>query len=413
VSAYTGKLACLTCGHVVEPGAPWSGCPACAGRGVHSNVLPVYALEPAGGLPTHAAEPGIFRYRELLPIAASTRPVSLHEGSTPLLASPRLAAEVGVGTLAFKDETRNPTWSYKDRLAAVAVTRATEVGAGTVALATTGNHGAAAAAYAAAAGLRCVVLTLASVPRTMKILMQSYGANVVALERGPDRWELLAQAVRAWGWMPLSGFLDPPIGSNPFGVDGYKTIAYELHDQLGGVPDAVVVPTAYGDGLAGIERGFRDLVALGVTREVPRMIAVDPFGAYEHALASAGDGPVRVAVRPTVAFSIGTPIATLQGLAAIRATGGTAVGQPDDRVTAHAQRRIAETAGLFLEASSALCLPAVAELVRRGDLDADDRVVCIATSSGLKDVDAATTAGVPLIRPTLPDLARALAGTPG
>jgi threonine synthase len=410
MNRYDGRLACVRCGALWADTDPWQGCPSCLADGQHANTLPVYDLDGLSGLPEDQSQPGIFRYRDLLPVPDDAVPVSLHEGRTPLLPAPELAAQVGVGALWFKDETRNPTWSYKDRLAAVAVTVARHRGADTIALASTGNHGAASAAYAAAAGLRCVVLTLSSVPTSMKVLMQSYGATVVALETGPQRWKVLAEAVRAWGWVPLSGFVDPPLGSNPFGVDGYKTIAYEIAADLPELPDVVVVPTAYADGLAGIQRGFADLVRLGVVDRQPRLVAVDPFGAYAAALAGPGGEPVGVPVSSTVAFSIGTRIATHQGLAALRSSAGTAAGVPHDEDTMSAQRRIASSVGLYAEASSAICLPGVEALVASGQIGPRDRVVCIATSSGLKDVDAsaARLPAVPVIAPELSALRAAL-----
>ncbi|MFA9430743.1 pyridoxal-phosphate dependent enzyme [Egicoccus sp. AB-alg2] len=410
MSDYTGRLACVRCGTQVDAVAPWTGCPACARDGVHANVLPTYGAGTTDAAAPDPTQPGIFRYRQRLPLAADVTPVSLAEGNTPLVPTPDLGASLGVGALWFKDETRNPTWSYKDRLAAMAITDARARGAKTVALATTGNHGAATAAYAAAAGLRCVVLTLESVPLTMKVLMQSYGAEVVALRTGPERWQLLRQAVDAWGWVPVSGFLDPPLGSNPFGIDGYKTIAFELHEQLGDVPDAVVVPSAYADGLAGVQRGFADLAELGVTSRQPRLIAVDPFGAYAAAMDAETRVLPRVAAGASVSFSIATPTATHQGVAALRASDGAAAGPFDDQATIDAQLRIARRTGLYLEASSATTLLAVEQLVARGELDGDSRVVCLATSTGLKDI--ATTAqrlpDVPVIDPDLDQLARYL-----
>lgn len=403
------KLACVRCGAEIAGDSPWTGCPVCAADRVTANVLPT-GSPPTGVLHPQPGQPGIFAWRDLLPIAPDAEPVSLHEGNTPLLPTPSLVD--GLPHLWVKDETRNPTWSYKDRLAAVAITDARHRGADTVALATTGNHGAATAAYAAAAGLRCVALTLTSVPDTMKVLMQSYGAHVVALDRPADRWALLRQAVHAWGWVPVSGFVDPPIGSNPFGVDGYKTIAYEVVQDLGRAPDAVILPAAYGDGLVGIHRGFVDLLDMGVIDRLPRMVAVDPFGAYAAAMAVGGKDPVRVEIPgPTTAFSVATPIATHQGLAALRDSGGTAVGPFDDATIMAAQRSVAGRTGLYLEASSCLTIAAAEQLRSRGTLAPDDVVVAIATSTGLKDVgsSAERLPDVPLVPPVLDALAEALA----
>ena len=378
------------------------GCPACASDGVPVNVYPKYNFGPHAwaGDPT---APGVFERQGMLPLSGHTSPVSLGEGRTPLLHLERAGAHLGVSRLYLKDETRNPTWSYKDRLAAVAITKARSDGADTVVVATTGNHGAAAAAYAAAAGMRCVALTLASVPPTMKVLMQAYGAEVFALENPPDRWSLMRMAVQEWGWVPLSGLVDPPIGSNPFGIDGYKSIAYELHEQSGGVPEVVIVPTAYGDGLAGIFRGFADMVALGRTETVPRMVAAEPLGPFAASLRQPGDVPATTEARPSVAFSTAGSVATYQGVRVLRETGGQAVVVGDDEEIIGAQLALAADEGLYLEASSVTAIVAASRLASAGLVKEDDVVVAIGTSSGLKDVGAtaARLADVPIIAPTL------------
>jgi threonine synthase len=423
--AYVERLGCLRCAREVGEDEAFGGCAVCAGAGVPANVLPLYDFarlavpggapsgKKAGALPEDPAQPGLFRYRSLLPLRPDTIPVSLGEGRTPLVAAARLGEALGAPGLLVKDETRNPTWSYKDRLAAVAVTGAVEAGRDTVVVATTGNHGAAVAAYAAAAGLRCVALTLASVPLTMKVLMQVYGAEVVALRSGPERWALMAEAVKRWGWVPVSGYQAPPIGSNPFGVDGYKTIAYELYQQLGRAPDVVVVPTAYGDGLAGIERGFQDLLALGLVAAAPRMVAAEPYGPYRSALTSGAElaGPVPVPREPSAAFSTATPVGTYQGLLALRRSGGSAVAIGDDATILGAQALAARTQGLYLEAATAVGVAAIADLARRGELRPSETVVLIGTSTGLKDVGAtaARLPQVPVIDASLAELERALA----
>jgi threonine synthase len=372
------------------------------------NVHPSYRLD--GDTSPDPTAPGIFRYRRLLPLPPAIRPVSLGEGNTPLLHLQRIGAALGLDRLFAKDETRNPTWSYKDRLAAVAVSAAVAKDADTIVVGTTGNHGAAAAAYAAAAGIRCVALTLASVPLTMKVLMQVYGADVAAVESPADRWTLMRAAVAERGWVPLSGLADPPVGSNPYGVDGYKTIAYELVEQLGRAPDVVLVPVAYGDGLIGIYRGFRDLEIMGTIDRVPQMIGVEPFGPYAATLESGGDLPLRVAGGSSVAFSIASPVATYQGVAAIRESGGRAVIVDDDGEIMAAQRRIASGEGLYLEPSAAIVVPALERLVAEGDIASDDTVVVVGTSSGLKDVGetAAGLPDVPVIAPEMAALDRAI-----
>ncbi|WHP17259.1 pyridoxal-phosphate dependent enzyme [Cellulomonas sp. ES6] len=401
--AYTGVLRDgVTGAEVREPDAYRPSASALA-RGVHVHASPVYDLTGVTALPAPGTGPGVFRFAPLLPVDPSGPLVSLGEGGTPLVPVPRAGAAVGLPSLLVKDESRNPTWSYKDRLAAVAVTKALQQGHDTVVVASTGNHGAATAAYAARAGLRCVVLTVASVPETMKTLMQSSGADVVAFDDPRDRWVVMRAGVEERGWVPVSGYLSPPSGSNPFGVDGYKTLAYEIWEQLGGrVPDAVVAPVAYGDGVAGTLRGFRDLVALGLADRVPRMVAAEPFGPHVAALRDGFTPGATVPAGPTVAFSIGSSTATWQAWDALRSSGGAAATADDEQVM-RAQSALAAAEGMYLEASSVITYAVLPDLVARGELGADDTVVLLGTSTGLKDVGAtaARLAPVPVIAPTL------------
>jgi threonine synthase len=146
VSAYTGELHCVRCGATYpEPATELigAGCPACFASGVPANVLPAYRITPGDRVPAATDQPGLFRFRELLPLADGTAAVSLGEGGTPVVELPRLAGEAGLARVWVKDESRNPTWSYKDRLAAVATAKAVELGAETVVVASTGTHGAA------------------------------------------------------------------------------------------------------------------------------------------------------------------------------------------------------------------------------------------------------------------------------
>lgn len=382
------------------------GCPTCAAEGLTVNVHPVYAITHDAWA-RRSSEPGIFQHRGMLPVSPNGPVVSLGEGRTPLLHLERTGSRCGLSALYLKDETRNPTWSYKDRLAAVAVTKALADGADTVVVATTGNHGAATAAYAAAAGLRCVALTVASVPLTMKVLMQAYGADVVALDRPRDRWALMKMAVEEWGWVPVSGFVDPPIGSNPFGIDGYKTIAYELFEELGDVPHTVVVPTAYADALTGIYRGFLDLVSLGLATQTPCMVAAEPLGPYAASLVTDDELPASTPPGSSVAFSIAGNIATYQGVAVLRASGGRAVVVADDEEIIRTQLAVAAAEGLYLEAASVTAVRAAEKLARDGAVGPDDVVVAIGSSTGLKDIGAtaARLEDVPVIEATLQALA--------
>ena len=414
-SAYLGRLACPRCQREYDESDAFAICASCERDGQHVNPMPLYDVSRLGSSwAPDRAQPGLFAYRDLLPISPTATAVSIGEGNTPLVRLSRLANQLGLDEVLIKDETRNPTWSYKDRLAAVGVTKARDSGAEVIVVSSTGNHGAATAAYAAAAGLRCVVLTLESVPLAMKVLMQSYGAHVVALRNPPDRWLLMQELMQKYAWVPMSGFVNPPAGSNPFGVDGYKTMAYEIAQSLGRAPDVIVTPVAYGDGIAGLRRGFLDLLALGWIDREPRLVAAEVFGSYTRALEIGSPGSASIMPSgASVAFSIATPVSSFQGWQAITATGGTAVAVPSDRDIQEWQLNLSRSEGIYLEASSAVAISCLPELLSRGVVTRDQTVVCIGTSTGLKDVGSTATVlpAVETIEPTLSALERSMEPT--
>lgn len=384
-------LQCLRCRTPIANPLTFDGCPRCRAEGVAVNLTVAYDLGTLEGITADALPDrgrGLWRFRRLLPVRPE-RPVTLGEGATPLIHLERLGRRLGLPRLYAKDESQNPTWSYKDRLCAVAVNHAVSVGARVITISSTGNHGASTAAYAARAGLPCVIFTLASVPDTMKTLMQAYGAAVVACPTSESRWRLMRQGVERLGWYPTSGFALPPVGSNPWGIEGYKTIACEIAEDLGWTaPDVVVVPSAYSDGLHGIWKGFAELAAIGLVKQVPRMVAAEPFGPLAHALERGLDAPEPVeATGDSVAFSIASRYGTWQGLAALRASEGAAVRLTDEGLY-EAQRALGREEGLFVEPSSAAAITAVMQLAARKALDPDQTIVAVVTSSGLKDPGA-------------------------
>src|SRR5262249_35553538 len=192
-------LECLRCHELFPAGLYCAGCPRCREDGVTVNLtvkldLTGLAGLPAGQLSDPDAPHGLWRFRKVMPVDGR-HPVTLGEGATPLVHLERLGRRLGLRRLYAKDESRHPTWAYKDRLCSVAVTHAVERGARVVTISSTGNHGASTAAYAARAGLACVIFTLASVPDTMKTLMQAYGAAVVACPTSESRWALMRESV--------------------------------------------------------------------------------------------------------------------------------------------------------------------------------------------------------------------------
>ncbi len=410
--ALLGGLECLRCRSRFDDQRLFTGCPTCARDGIAVNLTVALDLGPLRGL-TPGALPSsprsMWRFRALLPPFAAA-PVSLGEGMTPLVHLEKLGRRLGLSRLYAKDESQNPTWSYKDRLCSAAVTHAVSSGARVITISSTGNHGASTAAYAARAGLPCVIFTLASVPDTMKTLMQAYGAAVIACPTSESRWHLMREGIERFGWYPTSGYIAPPVGSNPFGIEGYKTLAGEIVEDLDwSAPATITVPSAYSDGLFGVWKGMRTLHELGWIGALPRMIAAEPFGPLAHALERKLDVPEIVTGGESVAFSIASRYGTYQGLTALNASRGAGVRTTDEGVF-EAQRALAREEGMFAEPSSVAAVAAVMQMAKRGDLEPDEPHVVVITSSGLKDPGASRTwlPPVPEARGAFADVVRTL-----
>ncbi|HEY6737834.1 MAG TPA: pyridoxal-phosphate dependent enzyme [Actinopolymorphaceae bacterium] len=311
---------------------------------------------------------GLDRWAPLLPpLAAPT----LGEGGTPLL-----ELEPGV---FVKDESRNPTWSHKDRLNRCTTSAAVAVGAPGIVVASSGNHGASAAAYAARAGLPCVVFASAGMPPAVDAFLHAYGAIVLPVPV-ETRWPLMRQVVDRFGLHPVSNLTATHTG-HAFGPEGYKSIAYEIHADIG-IPSAVFVPTGYGELLYGVWKGFAELRRLGLTDRVPRMYACQTAAAAPLAEAvRTGVPATAVDVAPTEAYSIVAPVSGYRGVRVLEDSGGRVL-ELDDRQLAAARAELS-AAGLWVELSSAAGLAGLRSVAREDPVDGP--VVCISTSSGFKD----------------------------
>jgi threonine synthase len=231
-----------------------------------------------------------------------------------------------------------------------------------------------------------VVVTFQGAAGPMVTQMRAYGALVLAVRDRAERWKLLEAGVRRFGWFPTSPFLAPVVGSNPLGVEGYKTLAYEVAEQLGWqAPDWCVLPVCYGDALYGMWKGFAELRRLGWIDRAPRLVAAEVYGSLTATLAAGGDALVDVPrTHDTIAASIGATRSTYQALHAIRASGGTAVRVGDDELLAW-QGRLAASDGLWAEPSAAAAVAAIRRLRDGSVIAAGDSVVAVLTAGGLKD----------------------------
>lgn len=379
-------------GHAIDS----RGCPSCFDAAPSNLRLAYGANEATARIPTKATlPPSLWRYDDRLPFDADVA-VSLGEGLTPLLPAERLGAEIGVPGLLVKNEGYNPTWSHKDRFSTVAVTAARQSGASVLATSSTGNAGASLAAYAARAGIPCIVATLAGSAGPMLEQIRKYGARIVPFEQKADRWAFLADGVQRFGWFATSPYRHPVVGSHPIGIEGYKTIAFEIADQMNGkAPDWCALPVCYGDALAGVWLGFRELFEHGAISRVPRLLAAEAHGSLSLALDQGTDRiPDMPAALSTLAVSVGATRSTFQALKALRETNGIAVPISNEGLIAF-QEKVAATEGTFLELSSIMPIAAIAAAKRQGVIGHNDTVAAVVTASGLKDIDISAPAEKP------------------
>jgi threonine synthase len=405
-------LRCIRCGAEYAPGKLFKGCPKCLAQGHPANLTVQYdyaAIHQVFNPTKLDGRPlSMWRYHELLPVGPDAA-VSIGEGMTPLVPVPKLSERLGLRELYVKNETVNPTWSFKDRLASAAVSTARSMGMKVITGSSSGNAGAATAAYSARAGLPCVMFTTQQFPLAMKVQMAVYGTKLVAVPTIYDRWRMVEACVDQLGWFPVTVFVYPLVGSNPYGIEGYKTMAFEMVEQLGRVPEYVVYPVGAGDAFSGAWKGFVEYRDLGYVDRVPKMLAAEVFGPLEHALDEGLDHVEEVPWGPTVGISVGLNTSALQGLNVLRESGGAAARASDEEML-DMQRQLAALEGIYAEASSVLSLAAIKQFVERGTLDPDRTVVAVLTSSGLKDPET-TQKHLPEIQvaePTMEGLAKFL-----
>jgi threonine synthase len=372
-------LVCVACGAVATIAAVPSTCPRCGG--ILDLRLGARDAAAAGPDPDPTS---LWRWAEFLPAVRPANRVTLGEAGSPLLPAPRLGRAAGLGDLWIKNDSVMPTGSFKDRAIALAVSLAREYGREGLVLSSSGNAGASAASYAARAGLEVVVLVPRTAPEAKLRQIALAGARLVTVDgRTSDCCRLAGELARARGWVDLTTTFH-----NPYGVDGYATIAHEIASLR---PDVLLLPISSGPLLVGMVKGFAALQARGAIGRVPRPVAVQSAACAPIVRAFEAGGAVEPwAHRPTVASALND---TLEGyerdgdhtLAAIRRHGGAAIAVDDDAIL-DAVRRTAELEGVVLEPSGAVPVAGIAQLLARGLLAPGERVVAVTTGHGLKDL---------------------------
>ena len=326
----------------------------------------------------------VWRYRELLPILGVEKIVSLGEGGTGLHPCQRMANMLGLRRLYVKNEGENPTGSFKDRGMTVGVTKALELGMQRVACASTGNTSASLAAYAAKAGMECLVLIPSGKVALGKLVQAiAHGARVAQVQGNFDDALRIVRELCTTRSVYLLNSL------NPYRLEGQKTTAFEIRDQLSpAVPDKVIIPVGNAGNISALWKGFTELHQLGMIDTPPQMIGIQAEGAapIANAMRTARD-IIEPLVHPetvATAIRIGAPVNWKKALKAMRESKGFAETVSDTEII-EAQKILAHHEGLFVEPAAAASIAGLRKLVASERIDAEDRVVCVTTGHGLKD----------------------------
>lgn len=380
------KLVCQACSDTYSPGCYPHGCPSCNEQGTNGRLEVTLDIDGVdySRLPfddsceSREFEQSMWRYEELLPLLSES-PISLGEGWTPVSPLDNHSSETGAEVF-IKNETVNPTWSWKDRLNSLLISNALAEGNLQFVSSSTGNHGASTAAYASRGGAEKVVVFLpyeTDVPHRVQI--KSYGAEafVTAFDGRGDLFDELVNR----GWYPTTNL--SRVGM-PYGYEGYKTIAFELIEQFETVPDAILVPVGSGDGIYGVWKGFKELRELGIISSSPKMIGVQPEERCSLVKAVSNDRSSLEPDHGELPYTTSTSglIAGEHGLEAIRESGGSAYALSQHGVRRSIQRVARE--GILLEPASALAPGAVALAYKDNEIEKGDTVVCIGSGSGVK-----------------------------
>ena len=372
-------LVCTKCGASYERDRRVNVCAACGGA-----LFPRYHLARLDRDSPSGRARSIWRWHEMMPVEDPSNVVTLGEGGTPLLRADRLAARSGFRDLWIKDESANPTGSFKARGLSAAVSKAKELGHTKIALPTAGNAGGAAAAYAAKAGMECHVFMPADTPPVFRIECERYGAKVTLVEGLiDDCGRLVAERAPREGWHDVSTLKEP------FRVEGKKTMGYELAEDFGWtLPDAILYPTGGGTGLIGMWKAFEEMEELGwIGSARPTMVAVQAEGCAPIPKAFAEGKEVAEKFPNARTYASGLrvpkPFADYLILRYVRASGGSAVAVSDDAMRS-ACDEIGAAEGLFAAPEGGAVWAAARELLARGVLAPSSRVVLFNTGSGFK-----------------------------
>lgn len=404
---YVTGLRCLICGASYKYGNMYT-CPSCGDEGIldveydYESIASAFSKHPLA-----SREQNIWRYNELLPVSADIARPHLFVGWTPVYDIPRLAEAFGIRQLFLKDDSRNPTNSFKDRASSVGVLKSIEFGFGQIACASTGNAASSLAGLSAATGLKSYIFVPERAPEPKVTQLLIFGATVLrVLGTYEQAFDLCKAACEKYGWYNRNS------GSNPFLVEGKKTAGLEIAEQLSGtLPDWVVVSVGDGCTIGGIGKGLQEMKRLGITDRVPRLLGVQAEGAKPIVDAFINGKDLVPSDTQTLADSIavGTPRNWRRAIKQIRLSSGEMIAVSDDEIL-EAMRTTARIGAVFGEPAGVTGVAGLKKAIEQGIVKKTESVLCMITGNGLKDIQSAKQAvGQALdVRPSLADLTEVL-----
>ena len=396
--SYVKGAECIQCGKQIEAKPNITTCPSCGGM---MEILYDYeaikkAVNPA--IMKTREEDTMWRYREFLPVEDSSDTKGLRVGNSPLYKADRLGEALGLTNLYIKDDGQNPTASLKDRASAMAVVKAAEAGATTIACSSTGNAASSLAGNAAARGFTTYIFVPQRAPQGKVAQLLVFGANVISVQGNyEDTFRLSAEAIDRWGWYNRNAAI------NPFLMEGKKTVSLEIAEQMNWqMPDYVAVSVGDGCTIAGVWKGFKDLYNAGFIDKLPRLISVQASGCCPiNNAVDAGSEKLEPMEENTIADSIavGVPRNFLKAVRAVKESGGVTVNVSDEEIL-EAMSLLGRTSGVFGEPAGVTGTAGIAKLVKQGAIPADATIVSLVTGNGLKDIASAVKAvGAPISVP--------------
>jgi len=385
-------LRCVKCGKEYCPTEAEYYCPLCGPEGTldvlydYSQIKPVFTKERLKA----QNESSLWRYLDLLPVDSKPELLNMQVGWTPLYKASRVEKELGLNHVFIKDDGRNPTASFKDRASAIGVAKAIELGRDIMCAASTGNAASSLSGFAACAGIPSYIFVPAAAPSAKVTQLLIYGANVILVDGTYDEaFEVCLQASGEFGWYNRS------CAVNPYLVEGKKTVAFELMEQLNWeVPDWVIMSIGDGCCISGAWKGFTELYQLGLIDHLPRMLGVQAAGSNPVNRAFRADQNSFDYIKPETladSISVGIPRNGLKALRTLRESKGDVVDVEDAEIL-NAMKQMARLTGVFGEPAGVTGYAGLIKAVKEKKIQQHEKVVLIVTGNGLKDIKSAMSA---------------------